>query len=47
MQRGRRENRPEDAREAAGALRDADGRALLVRGREIGEQTKERRAREA
>src|ERR1039458_6796235 len=43
----RREQRADDARQGAGALGDADGCALLVGGREIGEQSKQRRTREA
>ena len=41
--KGRGEQRAENARQAAGALRDTDGRALLVRGREVGQQSEKRR----
>ena len=39
----RGEQRTEDARQAAGALRHTDGRTLLVRGREVGQQSEKRR----
>src|SRR6185436_19590845 len=39
--------RPDNPREAAGALRDADGRALLVRWREDREQSKQRWSRKS
>lgn len=41
------EQRAENARQAPGALRDTDGGALLVRRREIREQSEERRPRQA
>ena len=47
MQQGGGEDGPKDAGEAAGALGDADGRALFVGGGEVGEQAEQGRTREA
>src|SRR5689334_12765780 len=47
FEQGRGKNRGDDASEAARALSDAHGFALLVLGRENGDQAKQRRAMDA